>query len=72
VHHAVPWQLGGATDLANLCLVCSFHHRHFERLGWTVRMRAGVPEWIPPPWVDPEQRPQRNTGRHLADYDFPA
>ena len=70
VHHVRPWVEGGATDVDNMCLVCSFHHREFERMGWTVRMVAGVPEWIPPPWVDPDQRPRRNTVHHPPDLDF--
>lgn len=27
VHHVIPWEAGGRTDLANLTLLCSFHHR---------------------------------------------
>jgi hypothetical protein len=68
-HHVIPWWRDGTTDLANLCLVCPYHHRHFERLHWQVVMRGGVPYWIPPPWVDPDQRPIRNTAHHL-DFDF--
>jgi hypothetical protein len=69
-HHVRPWHNDGDTDLDNLTLVCSYHHRHFERLGWCVIMAAGVPMWIPPPWVDPDRTPRRNTAHHLADYDF--
>lgn len=35
-------------------------------------MRDGVPEWIPPRWLDLDQRPRRNTAHHLPDYDFGA
>ena len=69
-HHVVPWQLGGPTDLANLCLLCSFHHHQFEGRGWTVVMVDGHPEWIPPPWLDPAQRPRRNTAHHLPDFQL--
>jgi hypothetical protein len=69
-HHVVPWQHDGPTDLDNLCLVCSYHHRHFDRLGWAVTMTDGVPEWIPPPWIDPTRTPRRNAAHHLPDYDF--
>ena len=69
-HHVQAWYRGGATDLDNLCLLCSYHHRNFERLCWLLAMTYGVPMWIPPPWVDPERRPRRNTAHHLAD--FPA
>lgn len=27
VHHVVPWEHGGPTDLANLTLLCGYHHR---------------------------------------------
>jgi hypothetical protein len=31
-------------------------------MGWQVRMGDGdVPEWIPPKWIDEQQRPRRNT-----------
>jgi hypothetical protein len=68
-HHVVPWNEGGPTDIANLCLVCAFHHREFEKRGWTVRMRDGVPEWIPPRWLDPAQQPRRNTAHHVLEID---
>ena len=47
-HHVIPWLLGGATDIDNLVLICGFHHREFDRAGWTVRMADGVPQWLPP------------------------
>jgi hypothetical protein len=59
-HHVVPWWLGGPTDLKNLTLVCGYHHREFEKRGWRCVMPDGMPWWIPPPWIDPEQTPQQN------------
>ena len=35
-HHLVPFEAGGATDLANLCLVCSHHHHLVHEGGWTL------------------------------------
>lgn len=67
-HHVIAWNVGGPTDLDNLCLVCAFHHREFERRGWAVRIRDGVPEWIPPPWLDPRQRPRRNRARPVLAF----
>jgi len=61
VHHVVEWIYGGMTDLDNLCLLCGYHHREFERRGWKVTMRDGRPWWIPPAYVDPERVPIRNT-----------
>jgi Domain of unknown function (DUF222) len=43
-------------------LLCRYHHTHFLQKGWTCSMNAdGLPEWIPPRWIDPQQRPQLNT-----------
>jgi HNH endonuclease/Domain of unknown function (DUF222) len=69
-HHVIPWQQGGPTDIANLCLLCSYHHREFERRGWTVHMTGGIPEWIPPPWLDQQRRPRRNATHHLPELGF--
>jgi hypothetical protein len=71
VHHIIAWLDGGETNLDNLCLLCRFHHRNFEQHGWTVYTADdGKPEWLPPPWVDPERRPVRNTAHHLREFDF--
>ncbi len=56
-HHTVEWIQGGKTDIGNMTLVCGYHHRNFESRGWRVRIRAGLPEWIPPKWIDFEQQP---------------
>jgi hypothetical protein len=36
------------------------HHRLIHHSGWTVQIRDGRPEFIPPKWIDYEQRPRRN------------
>ena len=59
-HHIIPWREGGPTDLGNLCLLCDHHHDRIDTGGWQITMRDGVPWFIPPAWLDPEQRPQRN------------
>jgi Domain of unknown function (DUF222) len=60
-HHVLDWILGGRTDLENLTLLCRYHHTHFLQKGWSCRINAdGLPEWIPPRWIDPQQRPQLN------------
>jgi hypothetical protein len=66
-HHVIPWLAGGRTDLDNLCLVCGYHHREFEKRGWQVDIVDGHPEWTPPAWLDPDQQPRRNTAHHLPD-----
>jgi hypothetical protein len=70
VHHVLPWAAGGPTALDNMTLVCRFHHRTFERLGWTVEIHDGVPLWTPPAWIDPDRRPRRNRLHHRPDIDF--
>ena len=35
-HHIDWWSRGGATDLDNLVLMCSFHHRLVHEHGWSV------------------------------------
>lgn len=68
-HHIKEWISGGATSVSNLTLLCRYHHGNFVSHGWTCRMNAGgLPEWIPPRWLDREQRPlvnQRISGRQL-------
>jgi hypothetical protein len=59
-HHIVSWRAGGTTDLDNLCLLCDHHHDRIDSGGWRIEMREGVPWFIPPSWLDPEQKPQRN------------
>ena len=65
-HHRIHWADGGATDLDNLVLLCGHHHRVIHHSGWTITMADDrLPEFIPPPWIDPDQAPRRNTSpRH--------
>ncbi|MET9022868.1 DUF222 domain-containing protein [Actinopolymorpha sp. NPDC004070] len=59
-HHMNPWDDFGPTDLDNGVLLCKTHHTFVHHKGWIVRMGAhGHPEYIPPEWVDPQQRVQR-------------
>lgn len=63
-HHLTPWAQGGATDLNNGVLLCGFHHRllHQDSAGWHIRLTPdGIAELIPPPRIDPTQKPQRHT-----------
>ena len=38
IHHVVPWELGGPTDLANLIPLCSRHHHMVHELGWRLEL----------------------------------
>jgi hypothetical protein len=57
------WLQGGKTDLGNLVLLCKKHHRLIHHSKWEVRIVGGIPEFIPPPWIDPNRTPLRNTLR---------
>ena len=59
-HHIQHWADGGPTALANLVLLCGHHHRTIHHHGWQARIDQGLPEFIPPPWIDPGQTPRRN------------
>jgi Domain of unknown function (DUF222) len=63
-HHILDWLHGGHTDLANLTLLCGYHHREFARRGWQITMHDGHPWWTPPQWIDPHQTPIRNHAHH--------
>ena len=38
IHHLVPWEIGGRTDLANLLPLCSRHHHLVHELGWRLEL----------------------------------
>jgi hypothetical protein len=59
VHHIVEWQHGGPTKIDNLVMLCGRHHRVLHESHWVVRIRDGLPEFVPPRWIDPEQRVRR-------------
>ena len=53
-HHIIPWAQGGPTELPNLVLLCSWHHRMLHDGLLTVTMVEGRPEVTmtrpPPRW----------------------
>jgi hypothetical protein len=49
-HHIVWWERGGRTDLDNLLLVCTFHHRLVHEYGWSVRRDEDGTTW----WFRPD------------------
>jgi hypothetical protein len=59
-HHVIAWQDGGPTDLDNLVLLCTRHHRVIHHTGWEIRMINRIPWFIPPALIDPERKPLRN------------
>jgi hypothetical protein len=65
-HHRKHWIDGGTTDLDNLILLCTVHHRMLHEHGWTIRGPGHAPEFFDragirvtpcrPPPLDPEIR----------------
>lgn len=46
-HHRVPWSQGGATDLANLILLCRFHHVVVHEGGMRIVRRDNTVSPVP-------------------------
>ncbi|MDQ2708604.1 MAG: HNH endonuclease, partial [Actinomycetota bacterium] len=65
VHHIVAWEEGGETALHNCVMLCKVHHRQIHHTEWHVRIRDGLPEFIPPTWIDRHRTPRRKALPHL-------
>ncbi|MDQ0077816.1 HNH endonuclease signature motif containing protein [Arthrobacter oryzae] len=59
-HHITYWSHGGPTSTDNGTLLCSHHHHLIHKEQWTIQVKTGIPWFIPPPHIDPHQKPQRN------------
>ena len=66
-HHITYWSRGGPTGTENGALLCSHHHHVIHKEQWTIQIRTGIPWFIPPPHIDPRQKPRRNYYFHPAD-----
>ncbi|MFC4945235.1 HNH endonuclease signature motif containing protein [Pseudonocardia sp. GCM10023141] len=64
-HHIRYWDHRGPNSLDNCVLLCKAHHRLQHDSEWIIQIRDGLPEFIPPAWIDPEQVPRRNPATHL-------
>lgn len=66
-HHIRWWSTGnGPTDLDNGVLLCSTCHHRIHSDGWQIHATPTEVWFIPPPHIDPEQRP-RQGGRARFD-----
>jgi hypothetical protein len=60
-HHVRHWADRGPTDYANLTLLCGYHHQLVHDQDWHIGRDAhGMAVFIPPPTIDPLQRPRRH------------
>ena len=58
----MPWEHGGETKLYQPGHAVPRHHRQIHSTEWIVRIRDGLPEFIPPPWIDPSNAPDDEPG----------
>jgi hypothetical protein len=59
-HHVTEYRESRRTSVDDAALLCTYHHDHFEVMGWRVQITDGLPTWTPPAWIDPDQHPVRN------------
>ncbi len=57
-HHIDWWDKGGRTDLTNGVMLCTRCHHDIHRQHWKIHIRNGQVSFIPPPDIDPTQRPR--------------
>ncbi len=60
-HHITYWSHGGGTSTENGTLLCSHHHHLIHKEQWHIQVKTGIPWFIPPPHIDPRQKPRQNT-----------
>ncbi|MFD4422555.1 DUF222 domain-containing protein [Agromyces sp. NPDC058484] len=58
-HHIDWWERdAGPTNVSNGVMLCSFCHHAMHREGWQINATPNEVWFIPPPHVDPDQRPR--------------
>ncbi len=60
VHHMTGWAKDGQTNIDDVTFACGGDNRLAEH-GWTVQLRDGVVEWIPPPRNSTSGKPESTT-----------
>ena len=73
VHHVIPWQQNGPTNIDNGTLLCWYHHHTIDTAGWKVRMVGGRPQVRGPLLWDPTQtwRPARSHRANMPSAEPP-
>ena len=65
--HLKPFSERGPTTVENGARFCGFHHTLLHNGDWQARLADdGIVEVIPPPRIDPAQRPRRNERHELT------
>jgi len=61
-HHIIPFSVGGETKLSSAALACDHHHYLLHHSDWEIRIAEdGLPEYLPPRWMDLHRTPRRHT-----------
>jgi hypothetical protein len=60
IDHLEDYAHGGPTDLTNAGLACRYDNRERKKQGWKPVQINGRVAWVPPRWIDPDQKPQYN------------
>jgi hypothetical protein len=72
-HHIQWWEHGGPTDLDNLLLVCTFHHKLVHEYGWRVRREThGTVRWFHPDGTPYRAGPAPPPGRIERQQPIPS
>jgi hypothetical protein len=70
-HHVKEWaKHHGTTSVNNLVMLCRAHHRLCHHSDWLILIRHGIPEFIPPKWLDKTQTPRQE--RRIERFDRPS
>lgn len=60
IDHTLDYAETGTSDIRLAGMACDYDNRERKKQGWTPKHINGRVAWIPPPWIDPEQRPRFN------------
>jgi hypothetical protein len=80
IHHILPWELGGTTDLANMLPICSRHHHVIHEGGWQLHLAPDRTLTITQPngqvygTATPDMKSQRgnpNDVSHVDKFEHP-
>ena len=51
MHHVIPWQHRGTTNVNNGVALCWYHHHTIDTSGWLIRILDGAVQVKAPPWL---------------------
>lgn len=64
IDHTIDWAISRQTNIDEGVPACRTHNVLAKQQGWRSTRINGRAAWIPPAWIDPDQRPRYN---HLHD-----